>query len=153
MPDPDPGVALAVEAAKEVVKALVEGLVETVKKVPGLWRRSGERKRKLLATEIARSISELQAAEGNLPAVRARQEGIWEARLLDLLAEDPAAAAEVRDIVSEIRRHQPEITVAAQNITASAANANAQGVIFGNIYNHTDASGTDGPDRVEDGPQ
>jgi hypothetical protein len=135
----DLGDTLASDAAQEIVKALVAGLVEVVKKVPGLWRRRGEGKEELIRAEVERSSLALQEAGDNLPAAQARQEGVWEGRLRDLLVEDPDAVTQVRALLEEIRHQVSHAPRAVQNITASAPDASAQGAMFGNVINYGDA--------------
>jgi hypothetical protein len=133
----DLGDTLASDAAQEIVKALVAGLVEIVKKIPDLWRRFGERKKAMIRAEIERSSLVLRDSAAGLPATRARQEGIWEERLRALLAEEPEAAAELRALLEEIRYHVSQMPQPVQNITASASGATAQGVMFGNVINYS----------------
>lgn len=130
---------LASDAAQEIVKVLVGGLVEAVKKVPSLWRRVGARKEELIDAEIQRSSLALQNAGDDLPAVLARQEGAWEGRLRDLLAEHPEVVEELQGMLQEIRRQASQLPQAVQNITASAPGATAQGAMFGNVINYGDA--------------
>lgn len=130
---------LASDAAQEIVRVLVGGLVEAVKKVPSLWRRVGARKEELIAAEIQRSSLALQNAGDDLPAALARQEGAWEGRLRDLLAEHPEAMEELQGMLQEIRRQASQLPQAVQNITASAPGATAQAAMFGNVINCGDA--------------
>lgn len=90
---------LAVAAAKELVKAIVSGLVQVTRKVPALWRHSRPRQ-KAIQAELDRSVTELSDADER---EQARQEGAWEGRLRDLLAERPELADEVRAITAELR--------------------------------------------------
>jgi hypothetical protein len=148
----DLGDTLVSDAAQEIVRALVAGFVEVAKKLPRLWRRAGSSKQELITGEIDRSTAMRRSAGDNLPAVQARQESVWEARLGDLLAEYPDAAAELRDILEEIRRHagQPQ---AQQNITATATGAVAQGAMFGNVINYGNPSRSAAPtSRSPQGP-
>ncbi|HMH91434.1 MAG TPA: hypothetical protein VK586_10170 [Streptosporangiaceae bacterium] len=137
---PDLGDTLASDAAQEIVRAMVAGLVAVVGKVPGLWRRAGKRRRELIRAELERSSQALsEASSESLPTVRLRLEGVWEGRLRDLLAEDPAAARELRGVLAEIRRHSSPGVQMVQNISSSAPGATAQGAMFGNVINHSDA--------------
>ena len=135
----DFGDALASNAAQEIVKVLAGGLAEAVKKIASLWRRAGARKQELIEAEVQRSSAALRYAGADLPAARARQEGAWEGRLRDLLAEHPEVAEELRDMLEEIRRQASRLPQAVQNITASAPGATAQGAMFGDVINHGDA--------------
>jgi hypothetical protein len=136
---PDLGDALASDAAQEIIRAMVNGLAGLIGKIPGLWHRAGKHRQELITAELERSSHALSLADSeNLPAVALRLEGAWEGRLRDLLAEDPAAAAELRALVTEIRRSPPQEIHAEQNITSSASGATSQGVMFGNIINHSD---------------
>lgn len=144
----DLGDTLASAAAQEIVKALVGGLAEVVKKIPALWRRFGEHKSDVIRAEIERSSLALRDAADDLPAARTRQEGIWEGRLRDLLAEDPEAAAEVQALLEEVRQQTSQAPPVVQNITASAPRATAQGVMFGNVINYGDLPSSSGPSAV-----
>ncbi len=135
----DFGDTLASDAAQEIVKVLVGGLVAAMKKIPTLWRRAGSRKQELIEAEVQRSSAALQDAGDDPPAVLVRQEGAWEGRLRDLLAEDPQAADELRGMLEEIRRQASQLPQAVQNITASAPGATAQGAMFGDVINYGDA--------------
>jgi hypothetical protein len=139
----DLGDTLASDAAQEIVKALVGGLVEVVRKIPSLWRRAGEHREDLIKAEVERSSLALQDAGDDLPAVQARQEGVWEGRLRDLLAQDPDAAAEVRGLLEELERRSSRMPQAVQNITASASGATAQGAMFGQIINYSESTRPD----------
>jgi hypothetical protein len=98
----DIGDALASDAAQQIVQALVAGMIEAVKRIPRLWRRSGPSKEEQIEAEIKRTVALLRDPE-NLPAVVSRQEGAWEARLRDLLDEYPETTTELRQILDEIR--------------------------------------------------
>lgn len=139
----DLGDTLASDAAQEIVKALVAGLVEVVKKVPDLWRRFGEPKKALIRAEIERSSLALRDSAAGLPAAQARQEGIWEERLRALLAEEPEVATELRALLEEIRYHVSQMPQSVQNITASAYGATAQGAMFGNVINYSGLPGSE----------
>lgn len=132
----DFGDALTIEAAKQIVSILTGGLVEAVKKVPDLWRRAGSRKQELIEAEVQRSALALQDAGDDLPAVLARQEGAWEGRLRDLLAEHPEAAAQLRDLLDDLQGQAAQWPQASQYITASAPGAIAQGAMYGNVNNY-----------------
>jgi hypothetical protein len=97
---------IEVEAAKELVKLLVGGVAEVARKVPALWRRSGEAKQKLMSEELERSAAELSDASEPERA-RVRQEARWEAHLRSLLAEDPEAEADLRELLTRLRQAVP----------------------------------------------
>lgn len=106
--------------------------------------------------EVERFRTVLLAAGGDLPLTRARQEGLREGRLRDLLAEDPPAAASLRGLLAKIRRQGLRAPRVVQAIKASASGAMAQGAIFGSIVNYgqpQEASGveTSGPPSAEYG--
>jgi hypothetical protein len=132
----DFGDTLASDAAQEIVKVLAGGLAEAVKKIASLWRRTGARKQELIEAEVERSSAALRYAGADLPAAWARQEGAWEGRLRDLLAEHPEVAEELRDMLEEIRRQALRLPQAVQNVTASATGATAQGAMFGDVINY-----------------
>jgi hypothetical protein len=133
------GDALVTEAAQQIVKALVSGLVEAVKKIPKLWRDVGDRKERFIRGEIERSSAALRDAGANLPIAQARQEGIWEGHLRDLLIENPAAVASLRDLLEDIKQRDAHTIHAVQDITASGQGAIAQGAMFGNVINYGQA--------------
>jgi len=132
----DLGETLATDAAQEIVRALAAGVVEAVKRIPNLWHRSGGRREELIRAEVERSAATLAAAGDDLPAVRARQEGAWEARLRDLLDEHPEVELDLRGILEESRRQAVQEPAAVQNVTASAPGATAQGAMFGNVISY-----------------
>jgi hypothetical protein len=133
----DLGDTLASDAAQEIVKALIAELVEVTKKIPRLWHRGGAGKVEYIEAEMHRSTDALKASGPNIPAIQARQEGVWEGRLRELLAEDPGAQEELHAIVADIKRQEPQRPHIEQSISASAQGAFAQGVMFGNIINHS----------------
>lgn len=134
---PDMIETLATEGGKELVKALANGLVELVKKIPALWRRSGTELEQRMATELRRSADELaEAGRDGAAAALLRAEIIWETRLRDLLAAHPEARYELEALLREIRRQPAGETTIEQHITASGQNSTAQGVIGGTITNH-----------------
>ena len=148
----DLGDTLISDAAQAIVKSLIGGIVEVAKKLPRLWRRAGGSSQELIEDEIDRSATALQGAGDALPTVKARLEGVWEARLRDLLAEYPDAAIELRALLEELRSQAGRHPHAQQNITATAPGAVAQGAMFGNVINYADraqpaaATGVDAPD-------
>lgn len=128
---------LVVEAAKELVKALAGGAVEMVKKVPDLWRRSGERKRESMAGEVDRSVAQLREAGKDLPVVHARQEGVWEGRLRDLVVEDPDAVVALQALLDQLRATPATTPTVQMNVTASGQGSTAQGAVNGNVITYT----------------
>lgn len=101
----DLGATLAADAAQELVKAIVAGLVEVTKKLPALWRHSGRDRQAMIGAELERSAAEVTAArKANREGVQAWHEGAWEGRFRDLLAEHPETADELREIVAQLRR-------------------------------------------------
>lgn len=96
----DIGGDLAVAAAKELVKAIVTGMVGLAGKIPALWRRSGKTQQEQVASQLARSSSELADLSGaKLERALIRHEGAWEALVRGLLAERPEARHELRGLV------------------------------------------------------
>lgn len=134
---------LEVEAAKELVKLLVGGLGEVAKKVPALWRRSGERKQKLMVEELERSARELSNALQPEQA-RVRQEALWEAHLRVLLAEHPDAEVDLRTLITELRS-----AASAANVQIGVARDNGRQfqVQGGDLHYHESPQG---PPRGED---
>lgn len=134
---------LVADAAQEIVRALVAGVVEIVKKIPRLWHRAGEDEENLISAQIERSSLALQNAGEDLPSAMARQEGVWEGLLSAMLTHDPDMAIEVSEFIEASRRRFSEIPAAVQNITASGGIA--QGVMFGQIVNHNEPSRSQAP--------
>ncbi|MGH3976151.1 MAG: hypothetical protein ACRDS9_22915 [Pseudonocardiaceae bacterium] len=103
----DIGGDLAVEAAKELVKAIVTEMVGLVKKIPALWRNSGKAQQEQVAGQLARSTSELVGSSRQGPESEhalMRHEGAWEALIRSLLAENPETRHELRELVALINR-------------------------------------------------
>jgi hypothetical protein len=139
----DLGEMIAADAAQEIVKAIAAGVTEGARRIPALWRRAGGKKEELIRSEIERSARALRDGTDDLPVILVRQEGAWEGRLRDLLAEYPDAVADIRRVTEELgylTAHKPQVT---QSITASAPGAIAQGAMFGSIVNHRNLSETD----------
>ncbi len=145
----DLGDTLASDAAQEIVKALMAELIEIMKKIPRLWHRGGGAKEEFIEAEMYRSAAALKASGANLPVVQARQEGVWEGRLRELLAEDPGAEAGLQAIVADIRRQDARGLHIVQSINASAQGASAQGAMFGNIINHGGPTQASSPGQLE----
>lgn len=137
----DPLTAIEVEVAKEVVKALMSNLIDLVRKVPSLFRRSG--KEELVAAEVERSAAQLAATTGaGLEREQIRQEATWEVLLRGLLTEHPDAAPELRAIAAEIQEltSTPEMTVYQQRVDGGSAGA--QGPNASATVHHHYAPGT-----------
>jgi hypothetical protein len=135
-------------AAAEVVKALVAGLTEVAKKIPNLWRGASDRKRKLIDEQVARSIAELQRPGADLPTVRAKQLGLWEGLLWELVGENPDAVTELNALITEIRQDAPGTHIE-QPITASGQGSMAVGTMFGNAYVNRPGSDSGNDERAQ----
>lgn len=144
----DPLATLETEISKEIVKALVGGLVGLVKKVPALFRRSGKAKEELVAAEVERSEAQLAAAAAEgLERERIRQEATWEVLLRELLTEHPDAAAELRSLAAEIRRSMPgppESTLYQQRVEHGGAGAQGPGSSATVHHNYAPGTSTTG---------
>ena len=83
-----------------------------------------------------------QASPDKRAEVRQQLQADWGVRLADLIEDDPAVAYSLRSLVDQVRAQLPAPQQQwVQNITASAAGATAQGVMFGgSIINHADPS-------------
>ncbi|TDB81056.1 hypothetical protein [Micromonospora sp. KC721] len=93
---------------------------------------------------LASAVEQADAAERDL--VRQQLLPAWQARLADLLEEDPAAAATLSGLRDELQSQLPAVQRQwVQHITASAAGATAQGVMFGNIINQPAPPAADRP--------
>lgn len=134
---------LAADAAQEIMRVLVAGVAEMVKKIPRLWHRAGEGEEDLVNAQIERSSLALQSAGQNLPSAIARQEGVWEGLLSAMLTHDPDMAIEVSEFIAASRRRFSQMPAAVQNVTASGGIA--QGVMFGQIVNHNEPPGSQMP--------
>jgi hypothetical protein len=143
----DPLVAVETEIAKEIVRALVDGLVGLVKKVPALFRRFGKAKEELVAAEVDRSEAQLADAGEGLERERIRQEATWEVLLRELLTEYPDAAVELRAIAAEIRRSMsgsPEVTLYQQRVEGGSAGAQGPGSSATVHHNYAPGTSTTG---------
>jgi hypothetical protein len=139
----DPLTTIEVEIAKEVVKALMSNLIDLVRKVPSLFRRSGKGKEELVAAEVERSATQLAAATGaDLEREQIRQEATWEVLLRGLLIEHPEAAPELRAIAAEIQEltAATEVTIYQQRVDGGSAGA--QGPNASATVHHHYAPGT-----------
>jgi 1,6-anhydro-N-acetylmuramate kinase len=104
-----------------------------------LFSRSGERRAALVSEWLDKDAEAVEAAdEPTRDQLRQQLAATWQTRLADLLAEFPEAAEELKALTAEVRQALPEPQQQyIQNITASAQGATAQGVMFGNIVNHS----------------
>ena len=127
----DPVTDLAMAAAKELVKAIVAGLVDLVKKIPTLWRRAGSVKEASIAAEVERSARDLEAAdEADQAQARNLQEALWRARFQDLLDEHPESASDIARLLEEFAAKLPfGNTYNTQNVIAKVSGASAYGVL------------------------
>lgn len=92
------------EIAKELVKALLGGLIGLAKKVPAVFARLGKAKQDQRLAQIEATATELAAVEGSeRERLATRQEAVWEERFTDLVAEHPEAAADLRDLLAHLR--------------------------------------------------
>lgn len=100
--------AIEIEIAKELVKALVVGAVDLVRKVPALFGRLGERRQRQRAEQMEAAAAELAAVpEGEWERAVVRQETLWTERFAELVADHPEAAEELRTLLVEFRAALP----------------------------------------------
>ncbi|MFG1954432.1 hypothetical protein [Micromonospora sp. NPDC048830] len=99
---------------------------------------TGDRDREMVAGRLDRLAAEIeQAPPAERETVRWRSLPGWQARLLDFLEANEAAASPLGKLRDEIRSRLPTPQQQwVQNITASASGATAQGAMFGNVINH-----------------
>ena len=140
----EPLIALAVLAGNTVVAAASTDAWEAAKhKLTRLLGRGDPRREQLAEDRLEETRQQLAGVSGQeREKAQADLGQVWQVRLADLLAEDPAVEAELRALVEEIRAQLPAGTVSAAghavaagrdvNITASDGGT-AAGVIHGNV--------------------
>lgn len=137
-------IALAVLAGNTVVAAASTDAWEAAKhKLARLLGRGNPRREQLAKDRLEETRQQLAGVSGQERETAQADLGqVWQVRLADLLAEDPAVEAELRALVEEIRAQLPAGTVSAAghavaagrdvNITASPGGV-AAAVIHGNV--------------------
>jgi GrpB-like predicted nucleotidyltransferase (UPF0157 family) len=142
---------LAAEGGKDLVQALVAGLVQLAGKVPALWRHVGRDAEEGMAKELERTVATLNAPSTNREQVVLEAQIEWKIWLRRLLTDHPDARSELEDLLSELRRETPTVVGQTQNITGN--HAPAYGVMNGNIINHYHDGGRRLPDAPEHGTE
>lgn len=119
-----------------IVAAMVTDAWQTARiRTVRLFQRGG-RDPQEIETQLDRSVARV-TREGTEDA-REGQVRRWRDDLEDLLSEYPDAADDLRALVREVKAQLPQVQQQwVQNITASAPGATSQGVMFGNIINHS----------------
>jgi hypothetical protein len=145
------GAAVLVQAAAtEVWQAARSGFVRLFGHGDGEREAVAERRLDALAAAVE------QAPPEQRDQVRQRLLPAWQTRLSDLIEEDPATADALRALRDELLARLPTPRQQwVQNITATASDATAQGVMFGNMINHLSppAAGPGDPTAGEGLPQ
>lgn len=147
----DIGGDLAVEAAKELVKAIVTGMVGLAGKIPTLWRHSGKTQQEQVASQLARSSSELTELSGSeLERALIRHEGVWEALVRGLLAESPEARHELRELVALIAGQSRDAGQSVSQRNVARDHATVYAVLGGSqtIYRGGPPATPDGSDQL-----
>lgn len=136
--------ALAALAGNTIVAAASTDAWEAAKRKLARLLGRGDPGREQLAEGRLEETRQQLAGMGEQDREKAQADlaRVWQVRLADLLAEDPAAEAELRALVEEIRAQLPAGTVSAAdhavaagrdvNITASPGGV-AAAVIHGNV--------------------
>ncbi|MFF4020606.1 hypothetical protein [Streptomyces sp. NPDC001843] len=102
-----------------------------------LFQRGGRDPQEIEA-QLDRSVARV-TREGT-EAARVDQVTRWRDDLEDLLSESPEVSNDLRALVREVKAQLPPVQQQwVQHITASAGGATSQGVMFGNIINHSDS--------------
>ncbi|MFD7934592.1 hypothetical protein ACFV4T_08655 [Streptomyces sp. NPDC059755] len=119
-----------------IVAAMVTDAWQTARvRTVQLFQRGGREPQEIEA-QLDRSVARV-TREGT-EAARADQVTRWRDDLEDLLSEFPETADDLRALVREVKAQLPPVQQQwVQHITASAAGATSQGVMFGNIINHS----------------
>ena len=137
-------IALAALAGNTVVAAASTDAWEAAKRrLARLLGRGDPRREQLAEDRLEETRQQLARVSGQeREKAQADLGQVWQVRLVDLLAEDPAVEAELRALVEEIRAQLPAGTVSAAdhavaagrdvNITASPGGV-AAAVIHGNV--------------------
>ena len=137
-------IALAALAGNTVVAAASTDAWEAAKhKLAGLLGRGDPRREQLAEDRLEETRQQLARVSGQeREKAQADLGQVWQVRLVDLLAEDPAVEAELRALVEEIRAQLPAGKVSAAdhavaagrdvNITSSPGGV-AAAVIHGNV--------------------
>jgi hypothetical protein len=131
---------IAVAGGTTLVTAIATEAWNTARNgIAKLFAHAGERRKALVSDWLDGDAAAVEAADENSrEQVRQRLAVTWQTRLADLLAEYPEAAEELRSLTSQVQAALPAPQQQyIQNITASAQGATAQGVMFGNIINHS----------------
>jgi hypothetical protein len=124
-------VALAATGGNAVVTAMVTDSWEGLRgKIAQLFGRGDKRESETALDRLDQSRATLARLSGrDLERAQAEQEIIWRTRLEDLLARHPAAEAELRGLVSEIRAQS--IGSAGHIEQHATASGNAQQAVQG----------------------
>lgn len=142
---------LATEGGKDLVQALVAGLVHAAGKIPALWRHAGRDTEERMAKELERTVATLSAPGANREQAVYVAQIEWKTWLRGLLADYPEVRPELEDLLSELRRETPTIVGQTQNIIG--INAPAFGVMEGNIINHFHDGGRRLPEAPDHGAE
>lgn len=137
---------LATEGGKDLVQALVGGLVRLAGKVPALWRHADRNAEERMAKELERTVATLNAPGPNHEQVVHDAQIEWKTWLRSLLADHPQVQPELEEVLSELRRETPTIVGQTQFIIGD--HAPTFGVMNGNIINRCH----DGGRRLRDAP-
>src|SRR6185437_13528478 len=148
---PDLVETLAAEGGKDLVQALVAGLVHLAGKIPALWRHAGRDAEKQMAEELELAAAKLSATGPDHDYAVMKSQLEWETRLRDLLRRYPQVKPELEDVLSELRQGLPAAVRQSQNIIGN--NAPAYGVMNGNIINHYHDGGRRLPDPPQEGAE
>jgi hypothetical protein len=142
---------LAAEGGKDLVQALVTGLVHLAGKIPALWRHAGRGAEERMAKALESTSAELNAAGPNRERAMRDAQIAWKTRLEELLVNHPEVRPELEDLLRQLRRETPTLVEQTQNIIGN--HAPAYGVMNGNIVNHYHDGGRRLPDPPQEGAE
>lgn len=145
---------LVLAAGTAVINAMAtDGWEQARAAVVRLWRRVHPERVPAIEAELEEVRGEVVAArQAGDAAVETELAADWQRKLKRLLAADPGQIAELRRVLDEELTPllpEKERVHIVQNITASAPDASAQGVMFGNLINHGPLPDT-GEDQASD---
>lgn len=137
---PDPVTTLAMTGASTIVAAMATDAWQAARSaIVRLFSKGGGSLGEASRDRLDRAAAEVEAADlADRDAIRERLLSMWQVRLADLLEEYPDAGGELRRVIDDLRGRLPRAQQTwVQQVTAAGQGSVAQGVMFGNIINHS----------------